>query len=110
MSTNAKPGTGLVEFNVSKSVRAKVEETAKSLCEERDVKYSDFNQNMNALSTYRCLKDAGCDFTKVGSKEKIVEVVLGILKVAGNASALKQAIAGEKKSATSVEVDTSLLD
>lgn len=100
-----------VKFEVMKSVRAFVEEQAKSNCEEREIEYKEFNQDMCAWTAYRALKDKGADFTKVGkSDEERIQIVFGILKVCANASALKQAITGERqKGGSTVDVDPSLL-
>lgn len=101
---------GLVHVVVPEDVRANVEMEAKSLCEEREVKYEQLNQSMCAVAIARALKSAGADFSKCGkTKEEVQGKVFAILKVGSNASALRQAISGSKKSVQVVAMDPDLL-
>ena len=92
-------------INVSTEVKALVESEAKAVCVATKLKNDQFNQEMNAITAFRCLKKSEVVIT-----EQQTQRVLQILHKCGNASALRQAISTEaKKQGLAVEIANELL-
>lgn len=92
-------------ITVSTEVKAMVENEAKAVCNTSKVALDDFNQDLNAITAYRCLLKSGA--TMPGEPDKFLQ----ILKKMGNASALRQAITAveEKKTAVANAIAADLL-
>lgn len=87
-----------VAIEVSTEVKALVEAAAKDVCKLADAKLDQFNQDMNAFTGMLVLKKLGVEVP-----EELKPKVRQALKKLGNSSALRQAIAETKKTATAGE-------
>jgi len=92
-------------INVSTEIKALVEAQAKHVCGVLKIKVTDFNQDANAITAARVLKDLGVEFPSDGNG-RIDPKVMQVLKKMGNASALRQAIDPNtaKKSSAATEL------
>jgi hypothetical protein len=79
-------------LNVSTEVKAIVHAEAKAICATAKVRNDQFNQDLNAYCAFRSLAKVG-----VQVPDALIPKVLEVLKISGNASALRQAISEEKK-------------
>ena len=89
-------------ISVSTEVSAMVEKAAKLVCTKAGVENDKFNQDLNAFAGLVVLQDLGIEIP-VDVKDKVRQA----LKKLGNASALRQAISGERKTA---EKSSELMD
>lgn len=94
-------------IKVSTEVKASFEAEAKKVVGLLKAKNEQFNQEMNAITTFRCLRAAGVEIA-----DDVKNQVLEILHKGGNASANRQAISGTVKGGTTLATDVAdeLLD
>jgi hypothetical protein len=107
-------------IKVSTEVKALFEAEAKALCNTLKVEYDSFNQELNAITTFRCIRaaDKKWPVLTTGTKDEVAasqlahtNKVLEILHKGGNSSANRQAISdvAAKKTAAATSIVADLL-
>jgi hypothetical protein len=85
-------------IEVSTEVKALVEKCAKEVCTLVEAKNEQFNQDLNAFTGMKVLKELGVEIP-----EELKPKVRQALKKLGNSSALRQAITGKKETTSAGE-------